>query len=76
MNKGVKSNNQYFGVIVERDEDGFYIAECPSLKGCHAQGETLDETLKNIKEVIELCLEDDKPILSHYTDLSIHSVLV
>jgi predicted RNase H-like HicB family nuclease len=47
-----------FPVIVEKDEDGFYAVECPVLRGCYTQGKTLDEALKNIREVIELCLEE------------------
>ena len=43
-------------VIIEKDEFGYY-AYCPELKGCHTQGDTLDETLKNIKEAVELYLE-------------------
>jgi len=46
-----------FTVIIEKDEDGCYVAEVPDLKGCYTQGKTLDEVLKNIREVIELCLE-------------------
>ena len=46
-------------VIVEKDEDGFYVVECPLLRGCYTQGETLDEALTNIREVIEMCLEDE-----------------
>lgn len=46
-----------FTVLVEKDEDDFLVASVPSLKGCHTQGRTMDELLKNIKEVIELCLE-------------------
>ncbi len=46
-----------FTVIIEKDEDGYYIAEAPDLKGCYTQGKTLDEVLKNIREVIDLCLE-------------------
>ncbi len=45
-------------VVIERDEDGFYVGEVPALKACYAQGKTLDELMANIKEVIELCLED------------------
>lgn len=46
-------------VIIEPDEeDGGYHAYVPSLPGCHSQGETLDEALANIKEAIELYLED------------------
>lgn len=47
-----------FYVIIEQDEDGMYIGEVPQLKACYSQGETLDELLKNIREVIEMCLEE------------------
>ena len=43
-------------VIIEKDEFGYY-TYCPELKGCHTQGDTLDEVLKNIKEAVELYLE-------------------
>jgi len=46
-----------FTVVIERDEDGFYVGSVPSLRGCHTQGKTIDELLNNIKEAIELCLE-------------------
>ena len=48
-------------IILEMDEDGFYIVSCPSFKGCHTFGKTVEEAVENIKEVIELCLEDTKP---------------
>lgn len=44
-------------VIIQRDEDGIYIASCPALRGCHSQGQTYEEALKNVKEAIELNLE-------------------
>jgi len=47
-----------FKVIVEQDEDGFYIVDCPLFKGCHSYGNTLDEALENIKDVIEMCIEE------------------
>ena len=50
-----------FFVIIEQDEDGYYVGEVPQLKGCYSQGRSLDELMGNIKEVIELCLEDDEP---------------
>ena len=53
-----KVKNCQFPVIVERDESGFYVVECPLFSGCYTQGKTLDEALKNIHEVIELCLEE------------------
>jgi predicted RNase H-like HicB family nuclease len=49
-----------FTVIIERDEDGYYVAEVPDLKGCYTQGKTLEEVMRNIREVIELCLEAEK----------------
>jgi predicted RNase H-like HicB family nuclease len=48
-----------FYVIIERDEDGYYVGEVPQLRGCYSQGKTLDELMANIREVIELCLEEE-----------------
>lgn len=45
-------------LIIEQDEDGFFVVECTAFQGCYTQGKTLDEALKNIEEVIELCLEE------------------
>lgn len=44
-------------VTIDRDEDGVWIIECPSIPGCVSQGETKEQALENIKEAIELCLE-------------------
>ncbi len=57
--------NYIFTALIEKDEDGMYIAEVPDLKGCYTQGKTLQEVLENIKEVIELCLEEQKDIHPH-----------
>jgi predicted RNase H-like HicB family nuclease len=46
-----------FNVIIERDEEGYYVATVPELKGCHTQAKTLDVLMKRIQEAIELCLE-------------------
>ena len=46
-------------IIIEIDE-GYYIVSCPVFKGCHSYGETVDEAMENIKEVIEMCLEENK----------------
>jgi predicted RNase H-like HicB family nuclease len=46
-----------FNVTIDRDEDGIWIAECPSIPGCVSQGDTKDEALENIREAIQLCLE-------------------
>jgi predicted RNase H-like HicB family nuclease len=45
-------------VIIERDEDGFFVIECPSIPGCFTQGKTLDKAMANLEEVLELLLED------------------
>jgi len=45
-------------IIIEMDEDGYYIASCPQFKGCHSCGETADEALENIREVALMCLEE------------------
>ncbi|HEX9972903.1 MAG TPA: type II toxin-antitoxin system HicB family antitoxin [bacterium] len=49
-----------FPIIIEQDEDGYYIVSCPLFKGCHTYGETIDEAIDNIKEVIEMCIEETK----------------
>jgi predicted RNase H-like HicB family nuclease len=46
-----------YTVFVRKAPDGFYIASCPVLPEAKAQGETYEECLANIKEVLELCLE-------------------
>lgn len=46
-----------FPVTVQRDEEGWFVAECSTIPGCISQGGTLDEALVNIREAIELCLE-------------------
>jgi predicted RNase H-like HicB family nuclease len=48
-------------VVIERDEEvGMYVGEVPGLPGCHTQGKTIDELMKNMREVIELCTEMGK----------------
>jgi predicted RNase H-like HicB family nuclease len=45
-------------VLIYLDEDGGYVAECPSLPGCHSQGDTWEEVTANIREAIEVWIED------------------
>ena len=47
-----------FYVVIEKDQDGFFVGEVPQLKGCYSQGRSLDELMANIKEVVEMCLEE------------------
>lgn len=46
-----------FNVTVDRDEDGLWVTECPSIPGCMSQGEDKESALSNIREAIQLCLE-------------------
>ena len=46
-----------FDVVIERDEEGLYVASVPQLPGCHTDGASLDELMAGIREAIELCLE-------------------
>lgn len=50
----------HYTVILEREEDGGYHAFVPALKGCHSQGDSLDDALVNIREAIEVYLESLK----------------
>ena len=51
-----------YPVIIEQDGNGCVVS-CPMFKGCYSQGKTIDEALKNIKEAIELCIdEEENPI--------------
>jgi len=51
-----------FGVLVEKDEDGYYVASVPMLPGCHTQARSMDHLLERIKEAIEAYLEAEKDI--------------
>ncbi|MFQ5926447.1 MAG: type II toxin-antitoxin system HicB family antitoxin [Terriglobia bacterium] len=46
-----------FTVVIESDQEGYYLATVPELRGCHTQAKTLDTLMKRIREAIQLCLE-------------------
>lgn len=75
-----KFKGKQFPLFVEKDEDGFYIVECPVLEGCYSQGKTLDEALKNIREVIELILEKKEAQITiknyHPQEISLHTITI
>lgn len=64
----MKKHMHVMPIIIEKDENGYYVVECPLFTSCYTQGKTLDEAVKNIKEVISLCLEEkkNKDILKEY----------
>ncbi len=45
-----------FNVIIEKDEDGWYVASVSEIQGCYTQGKTISQVLERIKEAIEVCL--------------------
>ncbi len=47
-----------FTVLIERDEDGYYVASVPALRGCHTQAKNLDMLMKRVREAVVLCLEE------------------
>ena len=60
-------NSLNITVIIEQGEDGSYIASVPSLKSCYTQAFTVTDALEKIKEVIELCLEEENaPIINKF----------
>ena len=63
MQAKTPSKMMKFKIIIEKDEDGYFVADVPELQGCHTQAKNKKELMKRVKEVIELCLEDNKPII-------------
>jgi len=55
-----------FNVVIEKDEDGFFVASVPALRGCHTQAKSLDVLMKRIKEAIELCMEVEDPVSNQF----------
>jgi predicted RNase H-like HicB family nuclease len=47
-------------ILVEIDEDGVFIVSCPLYKGCHSYGKNIDEALSNLKEVAEMCIQEQE----------------
>ena len=56
------STKKQYTAVIERDpETGFYVGYVPGFTGCHSQGESIDELMKNLKEVLAMLLEDGAP---------------
>ncbi len=73
-----KNRDTQVPVFIEKDEDGFYVVECPLFEGCYSQGKTVDEALRNIREVIRLIVQEKKnrDMLKTYRpqELSLHTI--
>jgi predicted RNase H-like HicB family nuclease len=50
-------------ILIEKDEDGYYVASVPALPGCHTQSKSLDELMERAREAVELYIETDKNAL-------------
>ncbi len=77
--KKIKTTTYNFPVVVEKDEDGFFVADCPELSGCHTQGNTLEEAITNIRDAIKLNLEilkEDKQDIRISQPVSLTSIEV
>jgi len=46
-----------FHIVIEKDEDGYFVADVPALPGCHTQAKTLDQLMKRVRQAITLWLE-------------------
>jgi len=65
-----------FTVVIERDEEGYYVATVPGLPGCHTQAKNLDTLMKRTREVITLCLEADRGDIGSLELIGIQQVSV
>ena len=55
-----KNEILHLPIIIEQDEDQVYIVSCPVFKACNSYGKTVEEAMDNIREVIDMCLEEEK----------------
>lgn len=65
-----------FTVLIEQDEDGWYVAKAPDVQGCATQGKTIEQVLERIKEAIQACLEVEKEALEPLKFVGIRQVEV
>ena len=76
--KNIKTTTYNFPVIIEKDEDGFFVADCPELLGCHTQGKTLEEAITNIRDAIKLhlkILKEDRYDVSNMQTVGLTSII-
>jgi predicted RNase H-like HicB family nuclease len=58
----IKKTTYHLPILLEQDDDGVYIVSCPSFRGCHSYGHTVEEAMENIREVIEMCVQEEGPV--------------
>ena len=77
--KRIKTNTYQFPVIIGKDSDGFFVADCPDLAGCHTQGRTIEEAITNIRDAIKLnvkILKEDEKEIPQFNPVSFTSLEV
>ena len=71
-----KKTKQNYPVLLEKTSDGFYFVQCTIIEDCYSEGKTVQAALKNIKDIIELRIQEGiKPKFDSF-ELSLHSVAV
>lgn len=60
MKKNIASKIYHFPVIIEKDENGWYLGKVPALRSCYTQAKNLPQLYERLKEVVDLCLETEK----------------
>jgi len=58
-----------FNVVIQKDEDGYFVASVPELRGCHTQAKSLDVLMKRIEEAIKLCLDVEEPLSNEFVGI-------
>ena len=58
----MKKGTLNFTVLIEKDEEGWYVAKVPDIPGCYTQGKTIEQAVERIKEAVEVCLESEGEI--------------
>ena len=58
-----------FNVVIQKDEDGYFVATVPELRGCHTQAKSLDVLMRRIEEAIKLCLEVEEPLSNEFVGI-------
>ena len=79
MQNKFKKEVYKFPVIIEKDEDGFFVADCPDLAGCHTQAKSLEEAILKIQDAIKLhlkILKEDKVEIPKSEPVSLSSIEV
>ena len=68
--------SKQFNVVIEQDEEGYFVASVPSLPGCHTQAKSLDQLMERIQEAIELYIEVEGVTIPSLSFVGIQQVTI